>query len=313
MVDLKRYSAMIKAEALKLGFDDCGIAQASPLTREGEKLTRWLSLGYHGTMKYMENHAEMRTDVTKLVPDTQSVIVVLLNYFTDKKQADPHAPVISKYAYGKDYHPIIRKKLEFLLQFINSAIGKTSGRGFSDSAPVMDKAWAVRAGTGWMGKNSNLISPGKGSFLFIGTLMVDRPLHYDTPISDLCGDCDRCIRACPTHAIVNPCVVDGSRCISYLTIEHKGEIPPAFSDKLRNRVFGCDICQDVCPWNRKAIPHGTEKLLPLKGLLEMNREEWYRLLEEKFNSLFSGSPVKRAGYEGLRRNLHFINQHKTIQ
>jgi len=219
---------MIKTEALRLGFDDCGIAPAIPLHEEAAKLNRWLSHGYHGTMKYMENHVGKRTDVTKLVPGTLSVIVVLLNYFSDNKQADAHAPVISRYAFGKDYHPIIRKKLAMLLQYINSAIGKTSGRGFSDSAPIMDKAWAVRSGTGWMGKNSILISPGKGSFFFIGTLMIDRILHYDKPISDLCGECDRCIRSCPTQAIVNPYLVDGSRCISYLTIENKEKFPHPF-------------------------------------------------------------------------------------
>jgi epoxyqueuosine reductase len=308
MVDIEQHSAMIKTEALRLGFDDCGIAPAIPLHEEAVKLTRWLSHGYHATMKYMENHADKRTDVIKLVPGTRSVIVVLLNYFSGKKQADAHAPVISRYAYGKDYHPIIRKKLALLLQYINSAIGKTSGRGFTDSAPVMDKAWAVRSGTGWIGKNSIVISPGKGSFFFIGTLMVDRILHYDKPISELCGDCDRCIRACPTQAIVNPYLVDGSRCISYLTVENRGEIPASFRGKLSNRVFGCDICQDACPWNRKTEQHNTEDLLPLKGLLEMNREEWYRLSEEKFNSLFSGSPVKRAGYNGILRTLQFLEK-----
>ncbi len=297
---------MIKTEALRLGFDDCGIAPASPLHVEASRLKQWLSSGYHGTMQFMENHAGKRADVTRLVPGTRSVIVVLLNYFTLTKQADPYSPVISKYAYGKDYHSIIRKKLALLLQYINSAIGTTFGRGFSDSAPVMDKAWAVKAGLGWPGKNTNLISPDKGSFLFIGTLMVDRILQYDKPISDLCGDCDRCIRACPTGAIVKPYVVDATRCISYLTIEHKGEIPAAFRCKLRNRIFGCDICQDACPLNRNATPHNTPQLMPLKGLLEMNREEWHRLSEERFNSLFAGSAVKRAGFSGIKRNLGFL-------
>ncbi|MBN1416348.1 MAG: tRNA epoxyqueuosine(34) reductase QueG [Bacteroidales bacterium] len=299
---------MIKTEALRLGFDSCGIAPAGHLEEEAVWLSGWLREGYHGTMKFMENHVEKRLDVTRLVPGTVSVIVVLLNYFTDKRQLDIQAPVISKYAYGKDYHSIIRKKLTLLLHYINTAIGKTSGRGFTDSAPVMDKAWAVRAGTGWIGKNSNLVSPNKGSFLFIGTLLVDRLLHYDKPIRNLCGDCQKCITACPTQAIVKPYVVDGSRCISYLTIENKGEIPTAFRRKFRNRVFGCDICQEVCPWNRKATHHTEEKLMPLKGLLEMQKEEWYRLSEEKFNALFSGSPVKRTGYNGLMRNLRFLKE-----
>ncbi|MBN2273332.1 MAG: tRNA epoxyqueuosine(34) reductase QueG [Bacteroidales bacterium] len=308
MDDLEQHSAIIKDEAKRLGFDACGIAPAIILHKEKEKLNQWLSLGYHGTMQYMENHAEKRGDVTKLVPGTKSVIVVLLNYFTDKKQADPGAPVISKYAYGKDYHKLIRKKLYSLLQIINTTIGKTAGRAFSDSAPVMDKAWAVRAGTGWMGKNSNLIVPGKGSFFFIGTLMIDRPLHYDKPITDLCGDCDRCIRACPTGAIVKPYLIDGSRCISYLTIENKGDIPAAFRGRLKNRVFGCDICQDVCAWNRQATPHNTKELSPVKGLLEMSREEFYQLTEEQFNTLFSGSAVKRVGYKGFMRNLKFLKE-----
>jgi epoxyqueuosine reductase len=306
MVGLEQQSAMIKKEALRLGFDACGIAPALPLHEEAANLNQWLSLGYQGTMKYMENHAEKRTDVTRLIPGTRSVIVVLMNYFTDKKQADPKAPLISKYAYGKDYHAIIRKKLARLLRTINSAIGTTSGRGFSDSAPVMDKAWAVRAGIGWMGKNSNLISPLKGSFLYIGTLLVDRTLHYDKPISELCGDCDRCIRACPTKAIIKPYVVNATRCISYLTIEHKGEIPALYRDRLRNRVFGCDICQDVCPWNRKATPHQTPELFPVKGLLEMSKEDWYRLTASRFNSLFAGSALKRAGFSGIKRTLNFI-------
>ena len=308
MVDLEKHSAMIKAEAFRLGFDICGIAPAGPLREEAAQLAQWLSCGYHATMNYMEKHAEKRVDVNKLVPGTVSVIVVLLNYYTDKRQSDSLAPVISKYAYGKDYHSVIRKKLSSLLHYINSAIGKTGGRAFSDSAPVMDKAWAVRSGTGWMGKNSNLIAPGKGSFFFIGTLMVDRPLQYDKPISDLCSDCTRCIRACPTQAIVKPYVVDGSRCISYLTIEYKGEIPESFRGKLRNRVFGCDICQDVCPWNRKASSHSTAELSPLKGLLEMKRGEWPLLSEEKFNTLFSGSPLKRTGFRGLIRNMQFLRE-----
>jgi epoxyqueuosine reductase len=308
MVDLERHSAMIKAEALRLGFDNCGIAPAVSLKEEAVRLDRWLSEGFHGTMKYMENHVEKRKNITLLVPGTVSVITVLLNYFTDKKQKDPLAPVISKYAFGKDYHPLIRKKLASLLYYINTDIGKTRGRGFTDSAPVMDKAWAVRAGTGWIGKNTNLISPRNGSFVFIGTLLVDRPLHYDKPLPDKCGSCTKCIEACPVKAIVKPYVVDGSRCISYFTVEHKGEIPDSCKGKFMNRVFGCDICQDVCPWNRKAKPHSTKELLPLPGLIEKNKEEWYRLSEEDFVAQFSGSPLKRAGYKGLMRNLRFLKE-----
>jgi epoxyqueuosine reductase len=306
MVDLERHSAMIKAEALRLGFDACGIAPAIALKQEAERLKRWLSDGCHGSMKYMENHLEKREDITLLVPGTVSVITVLLNYFTTRKQHDPMAPVISKYAYGKDYHPLIRKKLTFLLQYMNSTLEKTLGRGFTDSAPIMDKAWAVRAGTGWIGKNSTLISPRSGSFVFIGTLLVDRPLHYDKHLPDRCGSCTKCMDACPVKAIVRPYVVDASRCISYLTIENRGEIPSFFKGKFLNRAFGCDICQDVCPWNRKARQHDVKEFLPLPGLLEKTREEWYSLLEENFMAQFSGSSMKRAGYKGLMRNLRFL-------
>jgi epoxyqueuosine reductase len=308
MVDLEQHSAMIKTEALRLGFDYCGMAPAVPLSEEAGRLRQWLSEGCYGSMKYLEKHTDMRENITLLVPGTVSVIVVLLNYFTDKNQQDRRAPVLSKYAFGKDYHPLIRKKLSSLLLYMNTAIGKTEGRGFSDSAPILEKAWAVRAGAGWLGKNSNLISPRSGSFTFIGTLLVDRPLHYDRPLPDRCGSCTKCMDACPVKAIVKPSVVDASRCISYLTIENKGEIPASFKGKFMNRVFGCDICQDVCPWNRKAKPHSTKELLPLPGLIEKSKEEWYRLSEEDFVAQFSGSPLKRAGYKGLMRNLRFLKE-----
>jgi epoxyqueuosine reductase len=306
MVDPENHSAMIKAEALRLGFDLCGIARAEPLRTEAERLSRWLQRKYHGSMRYMENHFDKRTDVTRLVPGAQSVIVVMLNYYSDKSQSDSRAPVISKYAYGKDYHDIIRKKLKLLLQYINKEIGHTSGRPFADSAPVMDKAWAVRAGLGWMGKNSNIIAPGQGSFMFIGILPVDRVLPYDEPVSDRCGDCVRCIRACPTGAIIEPYIVNGSRCISFLTIENREEIPQEFKGKMENRSFGCDICQDVCPWNRRASHNKTSGLLPLPGMLERTREEWYKLTENEFHTAFPSSPLKRAGYKGLKRNLDFL-------
>ena len=306
MVDLELHSAMIRAEALRLGFDACGIAPAEPLTEEAGRLKQWLSCGYNASMTYMENHLDKRTDITLLVPGTQSVITVLLNYFTDKKQQDPHAPVLSKYAFGKDYHPVIRGKLVSLLRYMNASIGKTAGRGFTDSAPVMEKAWAARAGTGWIGKNSNLISPRSGSFVFIGTLLVDRPLHYDKSLPDRCGSCTKCMDACPVKAIVKPRVVDANRCISYHTIENKGEIPASYKGKFMNRVFGCDICQDVCPWNRKAKQHTVKEFMPLPGLLERTREEWYLLSEDNFKTFFSSSPLKRAGYKGIKRNLHFI-------
>jgi epoxyqueuosine reductase len=257
-------------------------------------------------MTYMEHHADLRVDPTLLVEGTQSVISVILNYYPDQKQQDPQAPVVSKYAYGQDYHDVIRKKLLKLLAYINEAIAPTKGRGFVDSAPVLDRAWAARAGLGWIGKNSNLISPEKGSFFFIGSLMIDLPLSYDKAIPDFCGDCNRCVNACPTQAIIAPRIIDSGRCISYLTIENKGSIDPGFRDKFLNRVFGCDICQDVCPWNRKAVPHRVKELMPLPGLLKMTREEWFEMDEETFTIRFARSAMKRAKYTGLKRNLSFI-------
>jgi len=300
-------SSMIKAEARRLGFDGCGISRAEYLPEESIRLRSWLSVNYNGSMAYMENHAEKRTDPTKLVDHAQSVISVILNYYPAKKQKDVEAPVLSKYAYGEDYHLVIRKKLKQLLLHIHEAIGPANGRAFVDSAPVLDRAWAARAGLGWIGKNTNLISPESGSFFFIGSLILDILLHYDQPINDFCGDCDRCIRACPTTAIVKPHIIDARRCISYLTIENKEEIDGSFSNQFQNRVFGCDVCQDVCPWNRKSVPHRVKEFMPLPGLLEMTRQEWYDLDEPGFKKLFSKSAVKRARFEGLRRNLGFID------
>jgi epoxyqueuosine reductase len=306
MDELQTQSSMIKAEAIRLGFDGCGISHAERLGDDAVCLAVWLDNRYHGTMHYMENHIEKRVDPAQLVEGAQSVISVILNYYPKRQQTDPDAPVISKYAYGKDYHDIIRKKLNQLLFFIDHSVTPAKGRGFVDSAPVLDRAWAARSGLGWIGKNSNLISPEKGSWFFIGTLIVDIPLYYDRPIPDFCGDCNRCILACPTKAIVSPKVIDARRCISYLTIENKGEISPEFRENFKNRVFGCDICQDVCPWNKRAIPLSEPELQPVEGLLEMKREEWYQLDEEKYRKLFKDSAVKRAKFSGLKRNLEFI-------
>jgi epoxyqueuosine reductase len=296
---------MIRAEARRLGFNGCGISRAEYLAEEAGRLDSWLSKNYHGGMSYMENHAEKRADPRKLVENAQSVISVILNYYPARTQ-EPEAPVLSKYAYGEDYHEVIRKKLKQLLLFINENIVPAGGRAFVDSAPVLDRAWAARAGLGWIGKNTNLISPESGSFFFVGSLIVDIPLHYDRPIQDFCGDCNRCIRACPTAAIVAPQVIDARRCLSYLTIEHKGAIEEQYREKFRNRVFGCDICQDVCPWNRKAVPHQVKEFEPLPGLLEMTRPDWYAMDENKFTEIFEKSAVKRAGFEGIRRNLLFM-------
>jgi len=303
--DLQKWSSMIKAEALKLGFDGCGISGADYLEDDARRLNDWLAKGYQGDMSYMEHYFEKRTDPRKLVEGARSVISVILNYFPEKKQNND-APVVSAYAFGRDYHGVIRKKLKELLKFIQASIAPTRGRAFTDSAPVLDRAWAARSGLGWIGRNTNLISPEAGSYFFIGSLIVDLPLGYDKPITDFCGDCNRCIRACPTNAILSDRIIDARRCISYLTIENKSEIDPAFKDQFRDRVFGCDICQEVCPWNRRATPHQVREFEPLPGLLEMTRQEWYTLDEEKFESLFSMSALKRARFKGLRRNLEFI-------
>jgi len=264
-------------------------------------------------MGYMENHFEKRVNPAKLVEDARSVISVILNYFPSKMQEDPEAPVISKYAYGKDYHGVIKRKLKDLLEYINTNIHAVKGRGFVDSAPVLDRAWAAKSGLGWIGKNSMLISPAKGSFFFIGSLIVDIELFYDRPIPDFCGDCTRCINACPTKAIVSPRIIDSGKCISYHTIENKGEIDVDLKGKFQNRAFGCDICQDVCPWNRKAIPHQVKEFEPLPRLLEMTRDEWHRLTSEQYNHLFSLSAVERAGFPNLQRNLTFISSRNVTR
>ena len=306
--ELSIQSSMIKAEAIRLGFGSCGISKAEFLPGDSQRLKQWLEAHHHAGMSYMENHIDKRTDPARLVEGAKSVISVILNYYSAARPSDPEAPVISTYAYGRDYHEVIRKKLNALLSYMQTFMGPVSGRGFVDSAPVLDRAWAARSGLGWIGKNSNLISPDSGSFFFIGTLIVDIPLHYDRPITDFCGDCTRCIRACPTDAILPGRTINANRCISYLTIENKDEISPEFKGKLQNRVFGCDICQDVCPWNRKSTENREEDFKPLAGLLEMRRQDWYDMDEEKYSVLFAHSPIKRAKFKGLRRNLEFIRR-----
>ncbi len=306
MVALIQQSSMIKAEARRHGFDSCGISRAEFLAEDSRYLKDWLLKGYQGSMNYMNNHADKRTDPRVLVPGARSVISVLLNYYPARRQTNPDAPVLSKYAYGEDYHPVIRSRLKKLLRYIQEYITPVNGRAFTDSAPVLDRAWAARAGLGWIGKNTNLISPESGSYFFIGSLIVDIPLAYDRAMQDFCGDCNRCIRACPTQAIVSPRILDARRCISYLTIENKGEIGQEYRDKLSNRVFGCDICQDVCPWNRKAVPAKTTEFEPLPGLLEMTRDDWHRMDEQQYQILFRKSAVKRARFSGIKRNLECI-------
>jgi len=285
----------------------CGIAKAGFLEEEAPRLEKWLANHMHGEMHYMENHFDKRLDPRLLVDGAKSVISLGLNYYTEKKQTDPNAPKISKYAYGIDYHYVIKDKLKELLHFINENIGEVSGRAFVDSAPVLDKAWAKKAGLGWVGKNANLINKKSGSFFFLAELIVDLELEYDIePTADHCGTCTRCIDACPTDAIVAPYIVDGSRCISYLTIELKDAIPDEFKGKMDNWMFGCDVCQNVCPWNRFSVLHTEQAFDPAVELLEMNKRDWNEITEDVFRKVFKDSPVKRTKFSGLKRNIDFL-------
>lgn len=307
-VNTAHHTALIKQEAQRLGFDYCGISKAGFLEEEAPRLEKWLKSGMQGEMHYMENHFDKRLDPRILVPGAKSVISLLLNYYPSQKQ-NPEAPKISKYAYGTDYHFVIKDKLKHLYTYICENVGEISGRVFVDSAPVMDKAWAKRSGLGWIGKHSNLINKQSGSFHFIAELIIDLELEYDGPVKDFCGTCTRCLDACPTGAIVEPYVVDGSKCISYFTIELKNQIPEEVKGKFQNWAFGCDICQDVCPWNRFSKPHHEPLFDPKPGLLQMNEEEWKEITEEVFNELFRNSAVKRTKYEGLKRNLKFLTDY----
>ncbi len=296
---------MIKAEAARLGFLSCGLSRAEFLEEEAPRLERWLKAGMHGEMSYMENHFDMRLDPRKLVPGAKSVISLLLNYYPSASQeADSYK--ISKYAYGEDYHHVIKSKLRELHHFITEQIGEVHGRAFVDSAPVLDKAWAARSGLGWIGKHSNLLTKEAGSFYFIAELILDLDLEYDHPVTDHCGTCTACIDACPTQAIVQPYVVDGSRCISYFTIELKNEIPTAFKGQWDDWIFGCDICQDVCPWNRFSTPHRESRFEPHPDLTAMDRADWEEITEEVFQRIFKKSAVKRTKFEGLKRNIRFL-------
>ncbi len=298
---------MIKAEAAHLGFCFCGIAKATFLEHEAPKLEQWLANDHHGEMAYMNNHFDKRLDPRLLVEDAKSVISVGLNYYTEAYQKDETAPKISKYAYGTDYHFVLKDKLKALTRFIQENVGEVNGRAFVDSAPVLDKVWAQRAGLGWLGKHTNLIAKQTGSFFFLGELIVDLELKADEPfLTDHCGDCTRCMDACPTEAIVGPYVVDGSKCISYLTIELKEQIPSVFAAKMDDWMFGCDVCQDVCPWNRFAVPHQEKAFEPYPELLSMKRSDWEEITHEVFHQLFKNSAVKRTKYEGLKRNIRFL-------
>jgi epoxyqueuosine reductase len=304
---LKKYSQFIKAEAQRLGFLFCGISKAGFLEEEAPLLEKWLKNSYQGEMNYMENHFDKRLDPRLLVDGAKSVISLGLNYYSEATQSDKDAPKISMYAYGEDYHSVIKAKLKTLLNRIQDEIGDVHGRAFVDSAPVLDKAWAKKAGLGWAGKHSNLINQQNGSYFFLAELIVDAELAYDiAPQADHCGTCTRCIDACPTEAIIAPYVVDGSKCISYLTIELKNEIPAEFAGKLENWAFGCDVCQQVCPWNKFASPHQEAAFMPAAELLDLPKKEWEEITDEVFEKLFSKSAVKRTKLAGLKRNIAFL-------
>lgn len=303
----EQHTQLIKAEAKRLGFLSCGISKAEFLEEEAPRLEKWLNQNMHGEMQYMENHFDKRLDPTKLVEGSKSVISLLLNYFPSKTQ-HPDSYKISKYAYGTDYHFVIKDKLKELLHFIQEEIGEVHGRAFVDSAPVLDKAWAAKSGLGWIGKHSNLLTQQVGSFYFIAELIVDLELEYDTPVTDHCGTCTACIDACPTEAIVAPYVVDGSKCISYLTIELKNGIPNEFQGKLDEWMFGCDVCQDVCPWNRFSKPHREPLFHPSPELLSFTKKDWEEITEDVFRKVFKKSAVKRTKYAGLKRNIDFLKK-----
>ena len=297
----------MKQFATELGFSFCGIAHATKLDDDARRLESWLSNGMQGNMHYMERYFDMRIDPRQLVPGAKSVITLLLNYFPKDNQ-DAGTPKISKYAYGKDYHEVIREKLNKLIEFIKINVGEIHGRGFVDSAPVLERTWAQRSGLGWVGKNGNLINKQMGSFFFIATLITDLELEPDEPFAkDYCGSCTRCIDACPTDAILPGKVVDGSKCISYFTIELKDMlIPSEMKGKFENWAFGCDICQDVCPWNRFSKPTNEIAFTPLPGILNISTKEWEAMTEEKFKSIFRYSALNRSKLKGIQRNLKFL-------
>ncbi|MDO6761041.1 tRNA epoxyqueuosine(34) reductase QueG [Tamlana sp. 2_MG-2023] len=302
-----KYTQLIKAEAKRLGFLSCGISKAQFLEDEAPRLEKWLNNNMNGEMQYMENHFDKRLDPTKLVEGSKSVVSLLLNYYPEEKQ-NTNSFKISKYAYGTDYHFVIKDKLKSLLHFIQDEIGEVEGRAFVDSAPVLDKAWAAKSGLGWIGKHSNLLTQQVGSFYFIAELIIDLDLDYDARVTDHCGSCTACIDACPTQAITEPYVVDGSKCISYFTIELKENIPTDFKDKFDDWMFGCDVCQDVCPWNRFSKAHSEPLFNPHPELLSMTKKDWEEITEDTFQKVFKKSPVKRTKFLGLKRNINFLKE-----
>jgi len=304
-INKKLWSEQIKQKAKSIGFTDCKIAPAEFLKEEAEHLQDWLKSGMHADMHYMENHFAKRTDPAKLMPGAKSVIVVLLNYFPGNLLPERNNLIISKYAYGNDYHVVIKAMLKKLHKAIDQEIVEHEGRIFIDSAPMLERALAAKAGLGWIGKNANLISPEYGSFVFIGELLTNIELEYDGPIRDFCGSCTKCLQACPTNAIIQPKTIDSRLCISYWTIENKGPFEESLKGKFKNRIFGCDICQDVCPWNQKAKSHDVKAFRPSPDLMNMTKKDWKTLSEERYKQLFEKSAVKRAKYKGLIRNIKF--------
>jgi epoxyqueuosine reductase len=306
LADKQHHTNFIKSKAIEFGFSFCGISKAEFLSDEARQLDTWLKRGYHGKMNYLENHFDKRLDPTLLVPGAKSVITLLYNYSPEKDLAGENKLKIAKYAYGEDYHFVIKDKLKDFLQIIQEEVGEIHGRAFVDSAPVMERAWAKRSGAGWIGKNSLLLNRELGSFLFLAELIIDLELIYDGPVKDYCGTCTACMDACPTDAIPQPYVVDGSKCISYFTIELKEEIPAEVKGKFENWIFGCDICQDVCPWNRFSKPHREKRFEPHEDLQKFTTDEWREITEDVFERIFQKSAVKRTKLDGLKRNIRFI-------
>ena len=301
-IETQKNTAFVKSTARQLGFDYCGISKAEHLHEEAPTLKKWLDKGQHGTMHFMANHFDKRLDPTKLVDDAQSVISLLYNYFPQSTLPEKDNFKIARYAYGKDYHFVLKNKLKEFLKILQTQIAGLSGRVFVDSAPVLERQWAARSGLGWIGKNTMLINKGSGSYFFIAEIIINMPLVSDNPVGDYCGTCSRCIDACPTVAL-RPYGMDASKCISYLTIELKDDIPESFSGKFSDWIFGCDICQEVCPWNRFSRPHSEPDFIPDEELKDMTKERWRNLSEEAYQNLFRESAVKRTGYKGLRRNI----------
>ena len=302
------HTQIIKQTALSLGFDYCGIAKAGVLSADAKRLENWLHKGFNGKMKYMENYFDERIDPTKLVPNAQSVITLALNYYPSQQQ-DKNLPKIAKYAFGKDYHIVIKEKLNAFFYTLQSKIGNITGRGFVDSAPVLERAWAVKSGLGWVGKNGNLIIKNRGSFYFLATLILDIKLEYDNMLGkDFCGTCTKCIDACPTEAILPNKEINGSQCISYYTIELKEAFEKNLASNFNNWAFGCDICQDVCPWNRFSTPHKISEFNPIPAIFNLNKKDWEEMTEETFKMFFGKSAIKRTKLNRMKRNIAFLNK-----